>query len=109
MKTYVQPGDVIDMTPAANVAAGALIRAGNLVGVAVADIASGVEGAARRSGVVDVPKVSGNSTSMAVGDLVYVSQTNAGVTSSSTSNALVGTVVRAAANADTTVRVVMAQ
>lgn len=105
MKNYVQAGDMLTVTAPASVSAGQLIRIQGLVGVAANHTANGAAAVMKTEGVFDLAKGTGASTSLAVGDLVYVSATAANVSSSATSNALVGTVVAAAANADTTVRV----
>ena len=59
MKTFVQPGDVLTLTPGAAVPAGTgyLFGAG-LFGVAVADVANGVPGAFIVEGVITMPKTS---------------------------------------------------
>lgn len=57
---FVQPGEVIDWvngTGAAK-AAGAVVAMGNILGVALVDIANGATGSVAISGVFTVPKVS---------------------------------------------------
>ena len=109
MRNYVQPGDMLTVAAPASVSSGQLVRIQGLVGVASGHAANGAAVVIKTEGVFDLAKGTGASTSLAVGDLVYVSATGANVSSSATSNALVGTVVAAAANADTTVRVKLAQ
>ena len=65
---YVQRGDAIDYTPAADVAAGDIVILGKLVGVAKLDIASGELGALALTGVYEAAKASG--TAFAAGALV---------------------------------------
>lgn len=59
MKNYVQPGKVIPFTAAANHAAGAVVRIGQILGVVKDDVLNGAEGLAEIEGVFTVPKVSG--------------------------------------------------
>ena len=57
---YVQRGDAIDYTPAADVAAGdVVVLSGKLVGVAKLDIKTGELGALALTGVYEVTKSSG--------------------------------------------------
>jgi predicted RecA/RadA family phage recombinase len=58
MKTYIQPGKVIDFVAAATVVAGQVVRIGQILGVAVNDVANGATGQAHIEGVFTVPKVS---------------------------------------------------
>ncbi|MBW7896527.1 MAG: DUF2190 family protein [Opitutaceae bacterium] len=56
---YVQPGDVIDHVAAANITSGQVVKIGQILGVALGDIASGATGSVAVRGVFTVPKVSG--------------------------------------------------
>lgn len=56
---YVQPGDVIDHVAAADITSGRVVKIGQILGVALADIASGATGSVAVRGVFTVPKVSG--------------------------------------------------
>ena len=56
---YVQDGDVIEYTAGANISAGAVVKIGQILGVALNDIANGETGPVSISGVFTVPKVSG--------------------------------------------------
>ena len=56
---YVQPGNAIDYTPTADVAAGDVVVLGTIIGVASYDIAANTLGALNVSGVFDMPKASG--------------------------------------------------
>lgn len=58
-KNYLEAGDVIQHTAAADIASGAVVRIGNLLGVALVDIANGKTGSVKLGGVFTVPKVSG--------------------------------------------------
>lgn len=55
---FVQDGEVIQYTAGSNISSGAVVKIGNILGVALTDIANGATGAVAISGVFDVPKVS---------------------------------------------------
>jgi predicted RecA/RadA family phage recombinase len=57
--TYKQEGKVIQHTASANIAAGQVVKIGNLLGVALVDIANGATGSVALEGVFTAPKVSG--------------------------------------------------
>ena len=54
---FVQPGDVIQYTAGADIASGAVVKLGNILGVALAAIANGATGSVKINGVFTVPKV----------------------------------------------------
>ena len=60
-KNYIQPGEVIDWTNGTGsaVASGAVVAVGQMLGVALVDIANGATGSVQIKGVFEVPKVSG--------------------------------------------------
>lgn len=108
MKNYVQAGENLAITAAANVTAGKVVVVGtNLFGVANSTVTSGDLVTIVTSGVFDLTKVSGSSTSIAAGALVYWDATNGVVTTSATSNTKIGCAVALAANADVLCRVLM--
>lgn len=105
---YVQDGDRILVTaPSGGVVRGKVVVISNLYGVALDNAVSGANVVLKTNGVFDVTKISGASTSFAVGANVHWDTTNAQATVSATSNTKVGVAVAAAANADTTVRVLL--
>jgi len=55
---YIQPGEVIDFTAGADISSSDVVVVGNLIGVAIADIANGSVGAVSIEGVWSLPKVS---------------------------------------------------
>ena len=57
--TYKQEGKVIQYTAGANIAAGKVLKIGNILGVALQDIANGATGPVAIEGVFLAPKVSG--------------------------------------------------
>jgi len=57
---YVQPGEVIEWTNSGTaVSAGDVVAIGNILGVALVDIANAASGSVAIRGVFNVPKVSG--------------------------------------------------
>jgi predicted RecA/RadA family phage recombinase len=106
---YVQGGETIDYTPTAFVAAGTVVVQGDLVGVANLDIAANILGALTVFGVFDVAKATSGGSALAAGTTVYWDATNNVATATATGNKLMGKVVRAAADADATVRVRLMQ
>lgn len=56
---FKQEGNVLQYTASSNVAAGDVVKAGNILGVALVDIPSGSTGSVATKGVFVVPKVSG--------------------------------------------------
>lgn len=104
MKTYVQKGDVLSLTPAAAVASGVGYLFGTgLFGVATNDVASGAEGEFITEGVVTIAKTS--ALAIAVGDRVFWDATNSVVNKTATAQQCVGICVEAAANPSATVKI----
>jgi len=56
---FIQPGEVIQYTAGSNIAAGTVVPIGNILGVALVDIANGATGSVQIEGVFTAPKVSG--------------------------------------------------
>lgn len=56
---FKQEGAVIQYTAPGNIANGAVVKIGNVLGVALAAIATGATGSVRLQGVFSAPKVSG--------------------------------------------------
>lgn len=55
---YVQPGDVIQVTAGADITSGQVVKVGQILGVALTDIANGATGSVAIRGVFTCPKVS---------------------------------------------------
>ena len=104
---YVQRGDAVDYVPVAAVQSGDVVVQGELVGVAKLPIPAGRLGALAVSGTFDFPKATGSA--IAAGALCYWDATNQRATTTATGNKLIGKCVRAAVDADTTVRIRMLQ
>ena len=105
--TFIHDGNRIDYTPGSAVSAGDVVVQGELVGVAKLDISANALGALAVGGVFDFPKATGGGTAITAGANVYwdVGDTEAKADSESGANKLIGKVVKAAADADATVRV----
>lgn len=106
---FVHAGASIDYTPPVNVAVGEVVVRGDLVGVARQPIMANQLGALAVEGVFDFAKATGGGTAIAVGAIVYWNDAANVATTTITGNKLIGKVVRAAADADATVRVRMSQ
>lgn len=107
--TFVHEGCSIDYTPGSDVAVGDVIVQADLIGVAKQAIAANKLGALSVEGVFDFAKATGGGSGIAVGTTVYWDDTNNVATATAASNKLLGKVVKAAADADTTVRVRLKQ
>ena len=96
--TYVQEGAAIDYTPGADVAAGAVVVQGDLVGVTKRAIPANTLGALHVEGVFDVPKATGGSTAIGAGLDVYwdVAEAVAKTDDESGANKRIGKTVAAA-------------
>ena len=105
--TYVHGGCAVDYTPGAAVATGDVVVQGDLVGVVKRPLAANELGAVEVAGVFDFAKNTG--VAFTVGTILYWDDTNNVVTSTATGNKQIGKVVRAAASADTTVRMRLSQ
>ncbi len=96
MKTFIQSGDIVTITPAAAVAAGVGYLAGSgLFGVAMNDVAISTPGEFLTEGIVTIAKT--DSLAIAVGDRVFWDPTNKCVNKTSTAQQCVGVCVEAVA------------
>jgi predicted RecA/RadA family phage recombinase len=105
--TFIQEGNAIDFTPAADVAVGDVVVVGDFVGVAKQAIKANALGALTVVGVFDVAKATG--VAFTAGQPLYWDDAANVATATATGNKLLGKATRAAANADTTVRVRLSQ
>jgi predicted RecA/RadA family phage recombinase len=106
---YVSEGRTIDYTPTANVAAGDVVVQGDLIAIAKTPIAANAPGSLVVSGVFDLPKATGAGSAITIGTQAYWDAANKVVTATAAGNKYLGKTVRAAADADTTVRVRLTQ
>lgn len=102
--TYVQDGDVLDLTPATDVASGVgYLFGAALFGVAGKDVAANTPGPFITKGVLDIAKT--GALAISVGDRLYWDATNKCVNKTATAQQQVGVCVAAALAADTKVRI----
>ena len=106
---FVHNGTSIDYTPSSAVTAGDVIVQNDLVGVAKRDIAANVLGALAIAGVFDFPKSTAGGSAIAAGVTVYWNAGAQQATATASGNKLIGKTVKAAADADATVRVKLLQ
>ena len=108
--TFIQLGDSIDYTPGANVAAGAVVVQGTLVGVARTPITASILGSLVVRGIFDVAKAAVAFTAGAAvywdadGDPVGGTAGTGAATTTRTSNTFMGFALAAASETATTVR-----
>tara|TARA_E500000331_G_C16793727_1_gene513495 strand:+ start:160 stop:480 length:321 start_codon:yes stop_codon:yes gene_type:complete len=93
MKNFVQIGKNLDLIASAAYGSGELVVEGDIVGVAVTDIASGETGSVSTSGVFQFTKET--AASLAQGDKAYYDSSTKKL-DATTSNACVGIVVKVA-------------
>ena len=109
MKNFVQNGDYLDFTAAATITSGQLVQVGSLHGVAVTDVANGAVGILALRGVYTLPKLTGASgDATTAGGPVYFSSGSVSGSDSSGTRKLVGYALAVAAQAATTVQVLLA-
>lgn len=108
---YVQTGNHIDYTPAADLAAGDVVVQGELVGIAQCAFGAGQPGCLALTGVFDLPKTTGAGTAIASGAKIYwdAVQKKAATADGGGANKYVGKSIRDAADADVVVRVRLSQ
>jgi predicted RecA/RadA family phage recombinase len=103
MRNFVQPGDCITLTAPYDVDSGDGALVGSLFGVATGTFASGEQGEFKTTGVFDLAKTSAQAWT--VGAKLYWDNTAKEVTTTGTSNTLIGCAVAVAANPSSTGRV----
>jgi predicted RecA/RadA family phage recombinase len=105
------PGNQIDYTPTADVAAGEVVVVGELIGVAERPIAANTAGTLTIAGVRDFakPTTAGSASGMTFGAKIYWDDTNNVATVTATGNKQIGKIVKTAADGDATVRCLLSQ
>ncbi|WAC48844.1 DUF2190 family protein [Asticcacaulis sp. SL142] len=103
MKNHVQKGDTLTIPAPAAVLSGAVVVAGQIIGVANGDAASGSPVDVDVTGVFSLSKVA--ALAIDVGDLVYWDAAPKLVTKTAVSNKKLGYAVTAASNPSATVNV----
>jgi predicted RecA/RadA family phage recombinase len=108
MKNYVQDGKYLDFTAAADVDSGELVQVGSLHGVSMTAVANGARGVLALKGVFTLPKLTaaaGDATT-AGGDVFFSSGSVSG-SSDTGARKKVGAALTVAAQAATTVQVLL--
>lgn len=105
-RNFVQPGDTLTLTAPYDVASGAGLQVGVVFGVALAVALSGAPVEAKRNGVWDLAKATGQSW-VAFTTKLYWDNTAKNVTSTASTNLLIGVAGATQASADTVGRVVL--
>ena len=108
---FIHDGNSIDHTPSTDVAAGAVIVQGDLIGIAKVPIPAGTSGALAVTGVFDVPKATGVGSALGSGVKVYWDAGNSVATTDDNAgaNKYLGKTVDAASDDDAIVRVRLEQ
>lgn len=101
--TFIQKGENIDYTAAADIAYGAIVPMVTRIGVALEDIAIGATGSVTVTGVFEAAAVTG--TAFVVGDQLYWDDTAGKLTKTSTDNTPAGWATEAKASAAAKARV----
>ena len=106
MKNYIQPGDVLTLTPTAAVASGVgSLFGAALFGVATGDVTANTPGEFCCEGVVEIAKTS--ALAITTGDRLFWDATNKCVNKTVTAQQCVGIAVADAANPSATVRMLL--
>jgi len=108
MKNFVQNGDYIEFTAGADVTSGQLVQVGDLHGVSMTAVANGAKGILALKGVFTLPKLvaaAGDATT--AGGPVYFSSGSVSGSDSSGTRKKVGHALAVAAQAATTVQVLL--
>jgi predicted RecA/RadA family phage recombinase len=103
-KNFVQDGDVLNYTAGSNLSSGAVVLMGSILGVVLADIASGAVGSVKVTGVFSLAK--DTSTEVDAGDQLYWDAANAKLVKDATAGfVFAGIATEDAAEAATTAKV----
>jgi predicted RecA/RadA family phage recombinase len=103
MRNYIQDGTIVTLAAPYAVASGAGMLVGSLFGVATSAADNGAEVEAITRGVADITALSTDTGS--VGAKVYWDNTNKRCTVTATDNSLIGVLLAAKTNGQTTMRV----
>jgi predicted RecA/RadA family phage recombinase len=105
--TAISVGYRVDYTPNADVALGAVVVQGQLIGIADRPLPASKLGALAIKGVFGMPKATGSGSAITAGAKVYWDAANSVVTTTVSTNVYVGKVIKAAADGDSTVSVLL--
>lgn len=98
-KTFVQPGETLTLIAPYAVSAGGGLLVGAIFAVALVDAANAAAVEAKRRGVFDIAKATGEAWTQ--GAKLYWDNTNKRLTTTSAGNTLVGAAAQAQASGDT--------
>lgn len=109
--TFVQEGSTIDHTPGSDLAAGAVVVQGSLIGITRTPIPASTAGSLALTGVFELPKATGVGSAIDAGTVVYWDEAEqvAKADDESGANKALGKTIADAADADATVRVRLSQ
>ncbi|NQD37472.1 DUF2190 family protein [Permianibacter sp. IMCC34836] len=105
MKNYVHRGDTVELTAPYAVSSGGGCKVGSIFAVAINDVANGAKGQFHRTGCFDLPKTTGEAWT--VGAKLYWNDTTKAVTTTVSTNLLIGVAEEAAASGDTVGRILL--
>ena len=105
-QNHIQEGDVIEVTAAATITSGQMVKTGVLVGVALGDAESGEQVRVALEGVFELPKATG---AISAGAAVYHVAADNNLSTTASGNTFTGHAVATAASGDATVKVRLAQ
>lgn len=100
MDTFIQPGHQVSVPAPADVASGQGVLVGSLFGVAVHDAQTGADVEVALQGVYRMAKATG--AAWTIGARLYWDDTAKNLTTTASTNKLVGVAMAAAGSADTT-------
>jgi predicted RecA/RadA family phage recombinase len=104
---FIEADGIADYTPSTFTPAGTVVVQGDLIGVTKLDIPANTLGALALRGIYDFPKVTTGGSGLAAGATVYWNTDTYNAQAASSTYKQLGRVVQAAADADSTVRVVL--
>lgn len=87
MKNYVQSGNRMPFTAGADVASGDPVIVGDIVGIAVGDVANGADGELQLCGVFELAKAN---AAITAADTLYWDAGNSNVTTTASGNTKIG-------------------
>ena len=102
MKNYIQPGAILELAAPYAVTSGQGALVGSIFGVATKTLANGERGTFNITGVHDLTKAAGAVTE---GQLLYWDNSAKNVTTTASTNKIIGAATLAAQSGDATVRV----
>lgn len=104
-KNYIQAGEVLTITAAADIASGDPVVIEDIVGVSLSDVPTGEAGAVQIIGVWNLPKVSAGAINQ--GEKVYLTP-GGNITATASGNTYAGFAAMAAADTVTSIHVLLA-